>query len=127
MTALETPKVDRRLSLGRFGAAALVLGLLLAIFSVVIVETGQVGVVIRTGADALSQVANTSTSLRQQYPLVFDSYAGLVARTQQASGAQSKRIADQTTDTAAAPKTGEWRDRELMRSRDRVDRPGSGS
>ncbi|MFM7122531.1 MAG: hypothetical protein ACKOW6_02975, partial [Fluviibacter sp.] len=75
----------------------------------------------------LSQVANTSTSLRQQYPLVFDSYAGLVARTQQASGAQSKRIADQTTDMAAAPKTGEWRDRELMRSRDRVDRPGSGS
>ncbi|MFM8797337.1 MAG: SPFH domain-containing protein [Fluviibacter sp.] len=80
-----------------------------------------------SSADALSQVANTSTSLRQQYPLVFDSYAGLVARTQQASGAQSKRIADQTTDTAAAPKTGEWRDRELMRSRDRVDRPGSGS
>ena len=59
MTVLETPKLDRRLSLGRAGAAALVLGLLLAIFSVVIVETGQVGVVMRTGADAPSRVLST--------------------------------------------------------------------
>lgn len=59
MTALETPKVDRRLSLGRVGAVAVVLGLLLAIFSVVIVETGQVGVVMRAGADAPSRVLAT--------------------------------------------------------------------
>ena len=59
MTALETPKVDRRLSLGKVGAAAVVLGLLLAIFSVVIVETGQVGVVMRAGADAPSRVLAT--------------------------------------------------------------------
>ena len=56
MTTAESPKVDRRFSLGRLGAAALILALLLAIFSVVIVETGQVGVVIRTGADAPSRV-----------------------------------------------------------------------
>ena len=59
MTALENPKVDRRLSLGKVGAAAVVLGLLLAIFSVVIVETGQVGVVMRAGADAPSRVLAT--------------------------------------------------------------------
>jgi len=56
MTAIETPKIDRRLSLGRLGAAAVVLALLLAIFSVVVVETGQVGVVIRTGAEGPSRV-----------------------------------------------------------------------
>lgn len=59
MTTIETPKVDRRLSLGRVGAVAVVLGLLLAIFSVVIVETGQVGVVMRAGADAPSRVLAT--------------------------------------------------------------------
>ena len=56
MTQLETPKVDRRFSLGRVGAVAVVLGLLLAIFSVVIVETGQVGVVMRAGADTPSRL-----------------------------------------------------------------------
>jgi regulator of protease activity HflC (stomatin/prohibitin superfamily) len=80
-----------------------------------------------TSADALSQVASANASLRAQYPLVFDNYAGLVARTQQTGTNQSKRAAAQATDSAAASKTGEWRDRELMRSRDRVDRPGSGS
>lgn len=59
MTTIETPKVDRRLSLGRVGAVAVVLGLLLAIFSVVIVETGQVGVVMRAGADVPSRVLAT--------------------------------------------------------------------
>lgn len=52
MTATETVKMDRRLSLGRLGAVAVVLALLLAIFSLVVVESGQVGVVIRTGSDA---------------------------------------------------------------------------
>lgn len=80
-----------------------------------------------SSADALSQVASANVSLREQYPLVFDDYARLVARTQQTSTMQSKRNAAPATDSAAAPKTGEWRDRELMRSRDRVDRPGSGS
>ena len=52
MTATETVKIDRRLSLGRLGAVAVVLALLLAIFSLVVVESGQVGVVIRTRSDA---------------------------------------------------------------------------
>lgn len=51
MTVADTPKSDRRLSLGRLGAAAVILALLLAIFSVVFVESGQTGVVIRTGSD----------------------------------------------------------------------------
>ncbi|WP_284446845.1 protease modulator HflK [Fluviibacter phosphoraccumulans] len=77
-------------------------------------------------ADALNQVETANAGLRQQYPLVFDSYAELVARTQPA-GAQSKRSAPQAANSGSAPKASEWRDRELMRSRDRVDRPGSGS
>ncbi len=56
MTATETVKIDRRLSLGRLGAVAVVLALLLAIFSLVVVESGQVGVVIRTGSDATPRV-----------------------------------------------------------------------
>jgi regulator of protease activity HflC (stomatin/prohibitin superfamily) len=52
VTPVETVKMDRRLSLGRLGAAAVILALLLAIFSLVVVESGQVGVVIRTGSDA---------------------------------------------------------------------------
>lgn len=80
-----------------------------------------------SSADALSRVASANATLRKQYPLVFENYAELVARTQPASSSQSKRSAAQGTDAVQAPKTGEWRDRELMRSRDRVDRPGSGS
>ena len=80
-----------------------------------------------SSADALNQLAGANASLRAQYPLVFDNYADLVAKTQQSSSAQTKRNAAQATDSVAAPKTGEWRDRDLMRSRDRVDRPGSGS
>jgi regulator of protease activity HflC (stomatin/prohibitin superfamily) len=78
-------------------------------------------------ADALNQVTSANASLREQYPLVFDNYAELVAKTQQSVSARSKRNAAQAADSVEASKTGEWRDRELMRSRDRVDRPGSGS
>ena len=77
-------------------------------------------------ADALNQVATANASLRQQYPLVFDTYADLVARTQPA-GAQSKRSASQAGNAGVVPQSTQWRDRDLMRSRDRVDRPGSGS
>ncbi len=80
-----------------------------------------------SSTDALNQVGSANASLREQYPLVFDNYAELVAKTQQSGSARSKRNAAQTADSADASKAGEWRDRELMRSRDRVDRPGSGS
>ena len=56
MTAMEKPTPDRRLSFGRLGAAGAVLALLITIFSVVVVESGQVGVVIRAGADAPARV-----------------------------------------------------------------------
>lgn len=56
MSIAETSKVDRRFSLGLVGAAAVILALLLAIFSAVVVETGQTGVVLRLGADASSRV-----------------------------------------------------------------------
>ncbi|WVH09489.1 MAG: hypothetical protein EoVTN8_891 [Fluviibacter phosphoraccumulans EoVTN8] len=80
-----------------------------------------------SSADALNQVGSANASLREQYPLVFDNYAELVAKTQQSGSARSKRNAAQPADSVEAFKTGEWRDRELMRSRDRVGRPGSGS
>jgi membrane protease subunit HflC len=41
----------RRLSAGRLGAVALTLAALMGIFSMVVVESGQVGVVIRAGTD----------------------------------------------------------------------------
>lgn len=56
MTAMEKPTPDRRLSFGRLGAAGAVLALLITIFSVVVVESGQVGVVIRAGAEGPSRV-----------------------------------------------------------------------
>lgn len=46
----------RHLSVGRLAAAALALVALLAIFSVVVVESGQVGVVVRTGAESPSRL-----------------------------------------------------------------------
>jgi len=45
--------------LKHLGIAALAFGLLLAIFSVVIIETGQVGVVVRAGSDAPNRVIAT--------------------------------------------------------------------
>ncbi len=45
----------RHFSVGRLAAAALALVILLAIFSVVVVESGQVGVVVRTGAESPSR------------------------------------------------------------------------
>ena len=42
---------NRRLTAGRLGAALAALALLLSIFSFTVVETGQVGVVIRSGSD----------------------------------------------------------------------------
>ena len=46
----------RHFSVGRLAAAALALVILLAIFSVVVVESGQVGVVVRTGAESPARV-----------------------------------------------------------------------
>lgn len=58
MTTQNPTPGTRRLSAGRLGAVALALALLLAIFSVVVVESGQVGVVVRTGVDGPVRVIN---------------------------------------------------------------------
>ena len=73
-------------------------------------------------------LADQALAWRQQYPLVFMSPADLQARVQPkgairpaAPSASGKATAPTSSDTVD-----EWRDRDLMRSRDRVDRPGSG-
>lgn len=73
------------------------------------------------------------TSLRQQYPLVFASATSLRERVVPASK-KTQGAVDKTPSGSDAPAStqsqsatgGEWRDREIMRSRDRVDRPGVG-
>ncbi len=54
-----TPPLHSLGRLRRLGFIALALGLLLPIFSVVIVESGQVGLVVRAGSDAPSRVIAT--------------------------------------------------------------------
>lgn len=79
------------------------------------------------------QFVETVGALRQQYPLLFASLADLQQRVTPAAGssgrqATTKGEGNQSTDAPpAASAPAGWRDRELMRTRDRVDRPGSGS
>jgi len=79
------------------------------------------------------QFVETVGALRQQYPLLFASLADLQQRVTPAAGssgrqATTKGEGNQNTDAPpAASAPAGWRDRELMRTRDRVDRPGSGS
>ena len=48
---------DRRFTLGRVGGAFALLMILLAVFSLTVIETGQVGVVIRSGSDQARVIA----------------------------------------------------------------------
>ena len=48
---------DRRFTLGRLGAALVLAVLLLAVFSLTVIETGQVGVMIRSGSDQVRVIA----------------------------------------------------------------------
>ena len=48
---------DRRFTLGRVGGAFALLLILLAVFSLTVIETGQVGVVIRSGSDQARVIA----------------------------------------------------------------------
>ena len=72
------------------------------------------------------QLAERATLWRQQYPLLFSSRAALQDRVQPVS-AVAPAAPSGATPTPAVRPVSDWRDRELMRSRDRVDRPGSGS
>ena len=84
-------------------------------------------------AEAQKALAVKVTEWQQQYPLVFSNLAALQARIAQPATARSTSPANAAasanngTGKAPAAATGEWRDRDIMRSRDRVDRPGSGS
>ena len=73
------------------------------------------------------QFAQLMSTLRQQYPLVFASLASLqqMVGAKAIAGEQSR--AKPAQNAAPAATANEWRDREIMRSRDRVDRPGGSS
>ena len=78
-------------------------------------------------AAAQNTVAALGQSTRLQFPLLFDTDADLIARTLPAKAA-ARSAAKASDSKAAAPVgTGAWRDRDIMRERDRVERPGSGS
>lgn len=74
-------------------------------------------------------LADHATTWRQQYPLVFANPAELQARIQpKAAGRSADAAGSDKAGVKAMPQvTDKWRDRDLMRTRDRVDRPGSGS
>ncbi|BBU68830.1 protease modulator HflK [Fluviibacter phosphoraccumulans] len=77
-------------------------------------------------AEAQNQLGALNAALRQQYPRLFDTYADLVAQTQPVSAVAKPKPAT-SNGAVAVPTASSWRDPDLMRSRDRVDRPGSGS
>lgn len=77
-------------------------------------------------AEAQNQLGALNAAMRQQYPRLFDTYADLVAQTQPASAVAKPKSAA-GNGAVAVPTASSWRDPDLMRSRDRVDRPGSGS
>lgn len=84
-------------------------------------------------AQAQKALSEKASQWQQQYPLVFANLAVLQARIQPSTSAGRAAPAAAAAATnggavnAPAAASGGWRDREIMRSRDRVDRPGSGS
>ncbi len=86
-------------------------------------------------AGAVAAARNTLTEKsafwHQQYPLVFASLTALQDRIRgnngQTNGSTPEKTVAPDAARAPAPASDAWRDRDIMRSRDRVDRPGSGS
>ncbi len=77
---------------------------------------------------AQTELSALNQLMRQQYPLVFDDDTALMRKAgilKPATLPPAKGAPDSQAQPAAV--SGEWRDREIMRNRDRVDRPGSGS
>lgn len=80
-----------------------------------------------SAADAEKALQVKAALWRQQYPLVFASSAALKDRIQPAKSADRSALKAQDTVNAPPPTPSDaWRDRDVMRSRDRVDRPGGG-
>jgi regulator of protease activity HflC (stomatin/prohibitin superfamily) len=75
-------------------------------------------------AQAQQDLATQAGLWREQYPLLFSSQTALQGRIDPSSPNAATAVPDKT---APANSTDTWRDREIMRSRDRVARPGSGS
>ena len=78
----------------------------------------------RNAEQARQALGEKAAQWREQYPLLFAGPGALQERLQPPAAATAKKEAG---GKVSAPVSGEWRDREIMRSRDRVDRPGSGS
>lgn len=77
---------------------------------------------------AQTELSALNQSMRQQYPLVFDEYTALMRKAgifKPGTLPATKSIP--TSQAQPAADSDAWRDREIMRNRDRVDRPGSGS
>ena len=81
-------------------------------------------------AEALRLFGQFVSALHQQYPLVFVSASALRERIQginsQGRSSLSPSAADSSSETGR-PESTQWRDRDIMRSRDRINRPGDGS
>ena len=73
------------------------------------------------------QFAERVAQWRQQYPLLFSSRMTLQAHVQPPQPVVSGSSAVSGAAPTSASPLNAWRDRGFMRSRDRVDRPGSGS
>ena len=78
-------------------------------------------------AAAQKTVAALGQATRLQFPLLFDTDTDLIARTLPAKVAAKNATKASGSKAAAPVGTGAWRDRDIMRERDRVERPGSGS
>ena len=79
-------------------------------------------------AQALKILAENSARWRTQFPLIFATAAMLQERVQPAvRGPQAGSDASTSTnaDSASVQGADRWRDRERMRSRERIDRSGS--
>ena len=80
-------------------------------------------------AQALKALVENSARWREQFPLIFGSLAMLQERAQlTVRGVQGAPDTPSSTnaDRATARGTDRWRDQERMRSRERIDRSGSG-
>lgn len=78
----------------------------------------------RNAEQARQALGEKAAKWREQYPLLFAGPGAMQEKLQPSVAAVGKKdVGGKVT----APVAGEWRDRDIMRSRDRVDRPGSGS
>jgi regulator of protease activity HflC (stomatin/prohibitin superfamily) len=77
---------------------------------------------------AQADVTGLNQLMRQQYPLIFTDDAALARKTGVIRNPGQPPVHGATsTQAQPASVSGTWRDRDIMRNRERVDRPGGGS